>query len=147
MEVFIMDELEKRKRTRLTPNEENFIREYLKTYNAYESYKKAYPNSSDASARTLGPRKLKEKKIRDYINEILLNESKEAEDLMKGVESRALKELYNMAFSEHWKYPSVKYNALVKILELSEIQRSRLEEEIKKEKQAELARGERDDVK
>lgn len=54
----------------LTPQQRKFCEEFVRTANAYESYKTAYPNCSESTAKCNSSTILKRDYIQNYIEEL-----------------------------------------------------------------------------
>ncbi len=59
-------------RNKLTPKEKLFVAEYIKDFNATQSFKKIYGASTDDVAGVLGHRMLGKVKIRSAVDEIII---------------------------------------------------------------------------
>lgn len=82
--------------TKLTPKQENFCQEYIKTGNASEAYRKSYDTSryTDKSVNEKASQFLKNVKIKSRIEE-LQKDLEKKHDITK---DRVLRELANIAF-------------------------------------------------
>ena len=80
----------------LTEGQRKFCEEYAKSYNATQSYLKAYPNASYDTANAQSWRLLREQKIKDYLTQL----EKEHYDAQRINYEHIASTLAEMAFSD-----------------------------------------------
>lgn len=80
----------------LSAKQRLFCEEYVKTYNAAQSYLSAYPNAGYDTAKATGYKLLRDQRVKDYITEL----EKEAYAANRINAEHIANELAKMAFSE-----------------------------------------------
>lgn len=80
----------------LSAKQKAFCEEYVKSYNATQSYLSAYPNSAYDTAKGMGYKLLRDQRVKDYITEL----EKEAYAANRINAEHIANELAKMAFSE-----------------------------------------------
>lgn len=95
-----------------------FVLDYMESRSAVDSYMKVYPKSTRTSAFASSSRILSRKDVQEFIDNYLLMSALEAGPLVRD-RGKAYLELLRLAYSPAHLYPQTKYNAIVKVLELS----------------------------
>lgn len=104
------------KKGKLTPQQEIFVQEVIRTGNQREAYRTAYPNSrkwKDSSVDTEASRLLNSPKVSPRFKELRERLKKEAEDECIATAKDVLRELAKMAFYDIGDYVEVKGDDLI----------------------------------